>query len=89
MDWALGSVLLYIVAQLGIAFWFSRRNRNEVDYLLAGRRLGPWMATFTVFATWFGAESCVGAAGEAYAHGISGVIADPFRSGRASCRVRV
>ncbi|MGA7985632.1 MAG: hypothetical protein WCA01_10675 [Burkholderiales bacterium] len=78
MDWVLGCVLLYIVAQLGIAFWFSHRNRSEVDYLLAGRSLGPWMATFTVFATWFGAESCVGAAGEAYAHGISGVIADPF-----------
>ena len=78
MDWVLGCVLLYIVAQLGIAFWFSHRNRNEVDYLLAGRSLGPWMATFTVFATWFGAETCVGAAGEAYAHGISGVIADPF-----------
>jgi len=78
MDWVLACVLLYIVAQLGIAFWFSHRNRNEVDYLLAGRSLGPWMATFTVFATWFGAETCVGAAGEAYAHGISGVIADPF-----------
>jgi solute:Na+ symporter, SSS family len=78
MDWVLGFVLAYIVAQLGIAFWFSHRNRNEVDYLLAGRSLGPWMATFTVFATWFGAETCVGAAGEAYAHGISGVIADPF-----------
>ena len=78
MDWVLACVLLYIVAQLGIAFWFSHRNRNEEDYLLAGRSLGPWMATFTVFATWFGAETCVGAAGEAYAHGISGVIADPF-----------
>jgi solute:Na+ symporter, SSS family len=78
MDWVLGCVLVYIVAQLGIAFWFSHRNRNEVDYLLAGRSLGPWLATFTVFATWFGAESCVGAAGEAYAHGISGVVADPF-----------
>jgi len=78
MDWVLACVLLYILAQLGIAFWFSHRNRNEEDYLLAGRSLGPWMATFTVFATWFGAETCVGAAGEAYAHGISGVIADPF-----------
>ena len=28
MDWVLGCVLVYIVAQLGIAFWFSRRNRN-------------------------------------------------------------
>jgi len=74
----LASILGYILAQLAIAFWFSRRNRSEEDYLLAGRRLGPWMGTFAVFATWYGAETCIGAAGEAYAHGLSGVIADPF-----------
>ncbi|HUS23691.1 MAG TPA: sodium:solute symporter family protein [Candidatus Binatia bacterium] len=78
MNTVLACILAYIASQLAIAFWFSRRNRNEEDYLLAGRSLGPWMATFTVFATWFGAESCIGAAGEAYQHGLAGVIADPF-----------
>jgi len=74
----LGCILAYVASQLLIAFWFSRRNRNEEDYLLAGRSLGPWMTMFAVFATWFGAETCIGAAGEAYQHGLSGVIADPF-----------
>jgi Na+/proline symporter len=74
----LGCILAYVASQLLIAFWFSRRNRTEEDYLLAGRSLGPWMTLFAVFATWFGAETCIGAAGEAYAHGLSGVIADPF-----------
>jgi Na+/proline symporter len=74
----LGCILAYVASQLLIAFWFSRRNRSEEDYLLAGRSLGPWMTMFAVFATWFGAETCIGAAGEAYAHGLSGVIADPF-----------
>lgn len=78
MNAVLACILAYILLQLVIAFWFSRRNRNEEDYLLAGRSLGPWMATFSVFATWFGAETCIGAAGEAYSHGLSGVIADPF-----------
>ncbi|HVT36695.1 MAG TPA: sodium:solute symporter family protein [Nevskiaceae bacterium] len=78
MNAVLACILLYILLQLVIAFWFSRRNRNEEDYLLAGRSLGPWMATFTVFATWFGAETCIGAAGEAYGSGLSGVLADPF-----------
>jgi len=74
----LGCILAYVASQLLIAFWFSRRNRNKEDYLLAGRSLGPWMTMFAVFATWFGAETCIGAAGEAYRHGLSGVIADPF-----------
>lgn len=78
MNLVLGCVLLYVASQLLIAFWFSRRSRNEEDYLLAGRSLGPWMTTFAVFATWFGAETCIGAAGEAYQRGLSGVISDPF-----------
>ncbi|MGQ0587795.1 MAG: sodium:solute symporter family protein [Gammaproteobacteria bacterium] len=78
MNLVLGCILAYVASQLLIAFWFSRRTLNEEDYLLAGRSLGPWMTTFAVFATWFGAETCIGAAGEAYAHGLSGVIADPF-----------
>ena len=78
MNLVLGCILAYVASQLLIAFWFSRRNRNEEDFLLAGRSLGPWMTMFAVFATWFGAETCIGAAGEAYSHGLSGVIADPF-----------
>ncbi|MGH8552691.1 MAG: sodium:solute symporter family protein, partial [Methylococcales bacterium] len=54
------------------------RVQDEVDYLLAGRKLGPWLATFTVFATWFGAETCVGATGQAFQFGLSGVRSDPF-----------
>lgn len=78
MNVVLVCILLYVVSQLAIAFAFARRNRNEADYLLAGRSLGPWMATFTVFATWYGAETCIGATGEAYASGIAGVVSDPF-----------
>ncbi len=78
MNLVLGCILAYIVSQLFFAFWFSRRVRTESDYLLAGRSLGPWLGTFSVFATWYGAETCIGAAGEAYSQGISGVLADPF-----------
>jgi Na+/proline symporter len=78
MNVVLACVLAYVASQLLIAFWFSRRNRTEEDYLLAGRSLGPWMTLFAVFATWFGAETCIGAAGEAYRRGLSGVLSDPF-----------
>jgi Na+/proline symporter len=72
------SIIAYIAVQLMIGFWVSRRLRNETDYLLAGRRLGPWLATFTVFATWFGAETCIGSAGQAYSGGLAATQADPF-----------
>ncbi|MES0875318.1 sodium:solute symporter family protein [Sinimarinibacterium thermocellulolyticum] len=78
MNLVLIFICAYIALQLGFAWWAARRVHSEVDYLLAGRRLGPWLATFTVFATWFGAETCIGAAGQAYESGLSGVNADPF-----------
>lgn len=78
VNWILFCILAYIVSQLVLAFVVSRRPKTESDYLLAGRSLGPWMGMFTVFATWFGAEVCVGAAGEAYKHGLAGVLTDPF-----------
>lgn len=78
MNLILVCILIYILANLVLAMVLARKPKTESDYLLAGRSLGPWLATFSVFATWFGAETCIGASGEAYKHGLSGVITDPF-----------
>ncbi len=81
MTTALGFVLLYMVVQLGIGIYISRRIRTEADYLIAGRKLGYTLATFSIFATWFGAETIVGSAGNAYEHGVSLGSAEPFGYG--------
>lgn len=77
----LGFLCFYLIAQIGIGYWASLRIKTETDYLLAGRSLGPWMATFAIFATWFGAETCIGAAGRIYQYGLAGGSADPFGYG--------
>ena len=74
---ALG-VLVYVVLQLLVGLAASRRIRSQADYLLAGRSLGYGLAVFSLFATWFGAESCIGAAGAVYSDGLRGARADPF-----------
>jgi solute:Na+ symporter, SSS family len=71
-------VLIYVVAQLLIGLAVSRGIKNESDYLVAGRRLGYPLAIFSIFATWFGAETCVGAAGAVYTRGLAGGTSDPF-----------
>ncbi len=76
-------VLGYVALQLLFGFFFMRTIKTEQDYLLAGRSLGPALVMFSVFATWFGAESCIGSTGEAYSHGLAGTSVDPF--GYASC----
>jgi len=83
MSSVLIGVLVYVVAQLLIVLVIARRSRGENDYLLAGRRLGPALATFAIFATWFGAETTVGAAGAVYGGGLAASTADPF--GYALC----
>ena len=58
MHTILAGVILYILMQLLIGVYFSKRISSEADYLLAGRSLGPVLASLSVFATWFGAETC-------------------------------
>ncbi|HLU66433.1 MAG TPA: sodium:solute symporter family protein [Kofleriaceae bacterium] len=78
MNPVLAGILVYLTAQLALGFWIARRVRTEDDYLLAGRSLGYVLSTFTIFATWFGAETCIGSAGRAYSGGLSETTADPF-----------
>ena len=78
MNFVTLGVGLYVVAQLLIGLAASRRIRNDADYLVAGRSLGYGLAIFSMFATWFGAESCIGAAGAVYQQGLRGGRADPF-----------
>lgn len=66
---------------LGIGAWVSRRIFSETDYLVAGRSLGPVLVAFSVFATWFGAETIIGASGSIYTNGLAGGNADPFGYG--------
>jgi Na+/proline symporter len=77
----LGAVLAYMLLQFGIGVWASRRIRTEGDYLLAGRRLGYALTTASIFATWFGAETIIGSAGNTYREGVSLASAEPFGYG--------
>ena len=77
----LSAIALYMLIQFGIGIWVSRRIRTESDYILAGRKLGYGLATFSIFATWFGAETVMGSAGRAYRDGISFASAEPFGYG--------
>src|SRR5690349_16450970 len=72
---------VYLLVQFAIGLAVSRRIASESDYLLAGRQLGVGLAAFSIFATWFGAEAIVGAAGAIYTDGLGGGSADPFGYG--------
>ena len=81
MNIILIGVVIYIIVQFGIGLLVSHHAKDEQDFILAGKSLGPLLGTFTVFATWFGAESVIGAAGNIYTNGLSGSSSDPFGYG--------
>lgn len=73
----------YVLGLLLLGLFASTRVRDATDFVVAGRRLGLGLCTFTLFATWFGGGTLIGAAGAAYAGGLNAVAADPF--GAALC----
>lgn len=77
------SIIAYLLLNLGIGLWASRRITSTTDFVLAGRRLPLFLAASATFATWFGSESIMGAPTEFIEHGVLGVIEDPF--GAALC----
>lgn len=72
------TIISYLALQLGIVIWLSRNIENDSDYFVGGRSFGIGIVSISLFATWFGAETCIGSSGAVYAEGISGSRVDPF-----------
>lgn len=61
----------YLLALLLIGLYCSRYNRNISDFVLGGRRLGPWVAAFSAQASDFSGWLLIGLPAAAYAGGFS------------------
>src|SRR5690606_29470930 len=79
MIWLL--ILCYLLLQIGVAYFISRGVRSEDDYLVAGRSRPAWLLALSLFATWFGAETCLGSSAAVFEGGLSGSRADPLGYG--------
>lgn len=71
-------IVFYVIIQIFIGVYLSRKIKNEADYFVGGRRVSFFLISFSLFATWFGAETCLGSSGAVYETGLSGSRADPF-----------
>jgi solute:Na+ symporter, SSS family len=80
-------IVAYLLLNLAVGFWASRRVKNTEDFVLAGRRLPLALATMVTFATWFGSETMMGAPAHFIEGGILSVIEEPF--GAALCLILV
>jgi len=74
----IAAIAAYVAVQIGIGLWVSRRTRTTADYYVAGRSLGLFAVTFSLFATWFGAETVMGASAAIAEGGLAAGRAEPF-----------
>ena len=74
----IGGIVIILIVRMIIGYWASKKVETTVDYVVAGRRLPWWMAAPSIMATWFAAETLMGASSEAYTYGFAGVVFDPF-----------
>ena len=65
---------LYFAVMMGAGYWGLRRARSAEDYLVAGRRLGPFMYLGTLSAVVLGGASTIGGVSLGYEFGISGIV---------------
>lgn len=62
---------LYLFGMAGIGLYCSRYNKDLGDFVLGGRRLGPWVAAFSAQASDFSGWLLIGLPAAAYATGLS------------------
>ncbi|WP_329278984.1 sodium:solute symporter [Streptomyces sp. NBC_00691] len=65
-------IALYLAGMLAMGWWGMRRARSKSEFLVAGRRLGPWMYSGTMAAIVLGGASTIGGVGLGYKYGLSG-----------------
>lgn len=77
-NWVLAGILGFFAVRMAIGYWAARHVSNASDYIVAGRGLPIYVTSASIMATWFAAETLMGASTEGYLHGFQGVVFDPF-----------
>ncbi|MFB6949210.1 sodium:solute symporter [Streptomyces niveus] len=65
-------IVVYLAGMLAMGWWGMRRAKSKSEFLVAGRRLGPWMYSGTMAAIVLGGASTIGGVGLGYKYGLSG-----------------
>ena len=63
--------LIYFFVVIGVSLWGYGRATSEVEFLAAGRTIGPWVGGAVLAATQISAGTFVGTLGRSYLTGVS------------------
>jgi len=68
----LGIFVAYMLAMLGVGFFYMRKNSGQEDYYVGGRNIGHWHIGLSVVATDVGGGFSIGLGGLGFVMGMSG-----------------
>lgn len=66
-------IVLYLVVTFGVAYGLKKRVKNNEDYLLAGRKIGPVLTATMLLAINFGGAFVLGTSQDAYSVGFAAI----------------
>lgn len=69
-SWSVASLIIYLLAMIGVSFVVSKRNRSFEDFVLAKRSVPLGALMFTTWVANFGGGALVGWTGGFYEHGL-------------------
>lgn len=73
------TILVCILFLVGIIS--NRRVKDDVDFIVAGRKFNTFLTTFSLFATWFGAGTLITATDDISQRGLRDIVLEPVGSG--------
>lgn len=68
----LGIFVAYMLAMLGVGYFFMKKNTDQEDYYVGGRSIGSWHIGLSVVATDVGGGFSIGLGGLGFVMGLSG-----------------
>jgi SSS family solute:Na+ symporter len=74
---------VYLLIMLAIGYYASRGSTSLADFVVAGRKMPLWLCATSIFATWFGSGTMMGAATAAYEGDKLLMMGEPFGSALA------
>lgn len=66
-------LFLYIGILVGIGIWSVRKNPTAEDFIIGGRKIGPWVTALSFIAVYFSSVLIIGGGGFGYKFGMGTV----------------
>ncbi len=71
MDAGVITFILYMLLILGMGVYFTRRVQSYKDFIIGGRRFGPWVSSFSLISSYMSGYTYTAAPGMGYTQGFS------------------